>query len=49
MQHLHGFENQFVNYSGVTLDERYAVFYVSDVMDEEAVTESGPFCRSAPL
>ncbi|MEK5029537.1 hypothetical protein [Paenibacillus sp. FSL M7-1046] len=43
MLHLHGFDHQFVDYSGVTLDERYAVFYVSDVMDEEALTESGPF------
>lgn len=41
--HLQGFEHQFVNYSGVTLDKRYAVFYVSDAMDEDVVTESGPF------
>lgn len=41
--YLHGFEHQFVDYSGITLDERYAVFYVSDAMDEEIVTESGPF------
>ncbi|WP_342481572.1 hypothetical protein NST07_11235 [Paenibacillus sp. FSL L8-0340] len=43
MLHLHGFENQFVAYSGVTLDERYAVFYVSDAIYEEELTESGPF------
>lgn len=43
MLQLHGFENQFVDYSGVTLDGRYAVFYVSDAIYEEELTESGPF------
>ncbi|MFM9278228.1 hypothetical protein [Paenibacillus jiagnxiensis] len=36
-QQIKGFENQFVNYSGLTIDDQYAIFYVISTEDEETM------------
>ncbi|MHA6529677.1 hypothetical protein [Paenibacillus sp. BAC0078] len=40
---IQGFVNQFVSYAGITIEDRYALFYVADVRVEEEITAAEPY------
>ncbi|WP_019911954.1 hypothetical protein [Paenibacillus sp. HW567] len=42
-RHIQGFVNQFVSYAGITIEDRYALFYVTDIRVGEELTAAEPY------